>query len=104
MLIFIYASGPEFTHTSLSSPPLPAPPLPSLSFHPPISLLLTQVDLTLALEGQPQANAVDLVWIKLDFIQEWVGDSSELCKGSLMIWLLSGSAVTHPGGLIAQPL
>lgn len=104
MLILIYASGPEFTHTSLSSPPLPTPPLPSLSFHPPVSLLLTQTDLKLAFEGQPQANGVDLVWIILDLIQEWVGGSLELCKGRLMIWLLSDSAVTHSSGLIAQPL
>lgn len=104
MLILIYASGPEFTHTSLSSPPLPTPPLPSLSFHPPVSLLLTQTDLKLAFEGQPQANGVDLVWIILYLIQEWVGGSLELCKGRLMIWLLSDSAVTHSSGLIAQPL
>ena len=99
VLFLIYASSPEFTHTSLSSPPLP-----SLNFHPPVSLPLTQIDLKLAFEGQPQANGVDLVWIILDLIQEWVGGSLELCKGSLMIWLLSGSAVTHSSGLIAQPL
>lgn len=95
VLILIYASGPEFTHTSLSSPPLPTPLLPSLSFHPPVSLLITQTDLKLAFEGQPQANGVDLVWIILDLIQEWVGGSLELCKGSLMIWLLSDSAITQ---------
>lgn len=103
VLFLIYASGPEFTHTSVSSPLL-APPLPSLSFHPPVSLPLTQIDFKLAFEGRPQANGVDLVWIILDLIQEWVGGSLELCKGNLMIWLLSGSAVTHPSGLIAQPL
>ena len=65
---------------------------------------VTAPDLEKQLSSYMQANGVDLVWIILDLIQEWVGGSLELCKGRLMIWLLSDSAVTHSSGLIAQPL